>query len=293
MAPPAPSGRRWGQRSPDFGSIGDVTVLCGQRAVGIADIHLGELVGDLVLELREAHREAHDRVADILQQRIGERRRLRQPAGIPQDAITDRRAFRRIAVEQPGFCGAFDDERQLPGEVERVLHAGVHALAARRTVDVRRVARQEHAALGIVPDLALVDAEGREPDRIRHHDAGRAAMRHQGVDLLQGRIGMGLALLCRPEIGDHPPPVADDREESQDAVAMPEDVQMVFGVETGDVAVSQRPVRLERRALERETQPVPHRRMGAVAADQPVGLQRFAFAVRPWSARPRRRFPCR
>ena len=38
------------------------------------------------------------------------------------------------------------DESQLPGEVEGVLQAAVHAVALRRRADVGRVARQQDTA---------------------------------------------------------------------------------------------------------------------------------------------------
>ena len=147
-------------------------------------------------------------------------------------------------------------------------------------MDVRCVNGQEDAAFGVVLHLALVDAEGGQPDRIRHDDAGRAAARHQPVDLLERRIGMCLAVPGRPEIGDHPPAVADDGKEGQDAVAVPEDVKMIGGIEPGDMPVGQGPVGLQGRALEREAQPVPHRRMGAIATDQPADIERLVFPAR-------------
>ena len=61
---------------------------------------------------------------------------------------------------------------------------------------------------------------------------------------------------------------------------MPEDVQAVLGLEPGEMAVGQVPVAGLRRAVEGEAQPMSHRRMGAVAADQPVRGKRLALAVR-------------
>ena len=73
-------------------------------------------------------------------------------------------------------------------------------------------------------------------------DAVRAAQRDEGLDLLQGRIGtMGVAL-GRAEIGDDPPASLGDREERQDAVLVPEDVQAVLRLEPADMAVGQVPV---------------------------------------------------
>ena len=84
------------------------------------------------------------------------------------DHVADRAALGRVGVEQGALGRSLDDVRQLPGQVEGVLHAGVHALAAGRAVDVGGVAGQEHAALAVVLHLALVDAEVKfeeEPDK--------------------------------------------------------------------------------------------------------------------------------
>ena len=51
-----------------------------------------------------------------------------------------------VAVEKGiGGGDSPDDERQLPGEVEGILHARIHALSARRAVNVGRIAGEENA----------------------------------------------------------------------------------------------------------------------------------------------------
>src|SRR5579862_3338219 len=55
-----------------------------------------------------------------------------------------------IAVEQVGRRTATMDESQLPGEVVRVLDAGIHALPAHRAVDMHGVARQKDSFVAIV-----------------------------------------------------------------------------------------------------------------------------------------------
>ena len=85
----------------------------------------------------------------------------------------------RVAVEQRlGLALSLLYQGELPGEVEGVLHAGVHALAAGRAVDVGRVAREHHPAAPIVGHLAFVDAEAGQPDRIgQGQPAGPALVR--------------------------------------------------------------------------------------------------------------------
>ena len=61
------------------------------------------------------------------------------------------------------ICTSVHDGGELPGEVHGVADAGVHALSADRTVDVRGVAEQERAALAEPIGDPMVHAVGREP----------------------------------------------------------------------------------------------------------------------------------
>ena len=54
-------------------------------------------------------------------------------------------AFRLVAVEERRVRTPLQDGGELPGQVHRVADAGVHALSAHGTVDVRGVAEQERA----------------------------------------------------------------------------------------------------------------------------------------------------
>ena len=51
-----------------------------------------------------------------------------------------------IAVEQMRSAPAFDHRRQLPAQVDRIAHAGVHAKAAMRAVLMHRITGQKHPA---------------------------------------------------------------------------------------------------------------------------------------------------
>jgi hypothetical protein len=82
-----------------------------------------------------------------------------------QDLRRDRVALGVVAVEQRRVRLAVMDERELPRQVVRVLHPGVHALAPERAVDVSRVAGEEHAPAPVLCDLTRVDPEPREPAR--------------------------------------------------------------------------------------------------------------------------------
>ena len=59
---------------------------------------------------------------------------------------------------------ALDDIDQLPGHVEGVLHAGVHALAPHRNVDVGRIPSEEDASLPVLVGELALHAYTAEPD---------------------------------------------------------------------------------------------------------------------------------
>ena len=59
-----------------------------------------------------------------------------------------------VGVEQAFGCGAPDDLREFPAEVDRVLHAEVETLATGGNVDMGRIACQEDPAYLIVLNLA-------------------------------------------------------------------------------------------------------------------------------------------
>src|ERR1041384_3043291 len=62
---------------------------------------------------------------------------------VEQQPPADLMAFVVIRVEERGVCRAPQDGREFPAEVDGVLDAGVHALAAGRQMDVCGVAGQQ------------------------------------------------------------------------------------------------------------------------------------------------------
>ena len=80
---------------------------------------------------------------------------------LPRAVVVPRRMSRGVLSEPHAHTC------QLPREIRRVLHAGRDALTAGRAVDVRRIAGQEHAAVVDAIHHAAVDAELREPRRVR------------------------------------------------------------------------------------------------------------------------------
>ena len=59
--------------------------------------------------------------------------------------LGDRLAFRRIGVQQRGRAPPAQHRRELPSQIEGILHRDVHPLPGLRAVGVARVAGDEHA----------------------------------------------------------------------------------------------------------------------------------------------------
>src|SRR5713101_2203802 len=71
-----------------------------------------------------------------------------------------------VAVEQARRRTATMDQRQLPGQVVRILDAGIHALPAHRAVDMDRVTSQKDASVAVVSRRPIVDTEIGQPSRV-------------------------------------------------------------------------------------------------------------------------------
>ncbi len=134
----------------------------GERAVGVGDAQSGgSVVGESLLGGR----------AVALAQRA---HHVAQAGGaVVQDVAGDGAALVLVGVEQ-GRVGAVEEGGELPAEVVGVLDAGVHALAASRGVDVRRVACQEDAPGAVVVGQDYVDPMEGVPFRVLDDHAGDA-----------------------------------------------------------------------------------------------------------------------
>src|SRR6185503_3825757 len=77
--------------------------------------------------------------------RIAQSANGRQARPVLQYLVAHAASLRDIRVEPRVAARPMDRERQLPGEVEGVLHSRVHAFAAGWAMNVSRVAGQEHA----------------------------------------------------------------------------------------------------------------------------------------------------
>src|SRR6516162_4197585 len=118
-----------------------------------------------MLDRGQTKHDVTDKVTNRLSDRVSHRPDGRQPARGLEDLIANLAAFCAVAVERMLVALSPDDQGQLPGQIERILHSRVHALPAGRAVHVRRITREEGSAPTIARDFAAVDPETGEPDR--------------------------------------------------------------------------------------------------------------------------------
>ena len=72
-----------------------------------------------------------------------------------------------VGIKERRLGKSTDDGRELPGEVDRVADASVHALAAHGAVNVRGIAKQKRAALpGTVGDPMVNTVCGKPVDAL-------------------------------------------------------------------------------------------------------------------------------
>ncbi len=90
----------------------------------------------------------------------------------PNDLFGDGPAFSLVGIEQFVSGVAFQDERELPSQIESVLHAAVHPLSSRRRVHVRGIACQKHVSL----TEGIGQTDPGFPPRMPHHIAHRDAV---------------------------------------------------------------------------------------------------------------------
>src|SRR5437762_12454165 len=81
-----------------------------------------------------------------------------------------------------------DNETHLPCQIECVLNPGIHALTARRTVNIRRITRKKDPSESELVDLALGDMEPRKPDRVAQLYALTGPSIYKGLHLGQLRF---------------------------------------------------------------------------------------------------------
>src|SRR3984957_651165 len=176
-------------------------------------------------------------------------------------------------------AGAVRYHREFPRQVEGILHAGIHSLAASRTVNVRRVSRQKDPAALVVGDLALVDVEGRQPDRVRNFDAARSTPVQDSLNIFEGGIGTGSIRVCRSTIGNDTITARRDGKNDQHTVGMPEGACLTGMWHACEMCIRQHPVARLRAAFEFHSEFAANGAVRTVAPNQPGSFDDFLTTV--------------
>ena len=98
-------------------------------------------------------------------------------------AVADLAPFDLVRPQQIGSAPPLDRRRQLPGEVDRIADAGVHAKPSRGDHQVRGVARQEHASGLVTLGQQQVQLPGRDREHLvrdRHTHRSHELRGHVG-----------------------------------------------------------------------------------------------------------------
>src|SRR5580704_5414634 len=123
----------------------------GEPDAPIVEVEFGELIGHALAQRRYFPEGSHRETAQLLQNRIAQDGHFGQAAGVAQHLVADGTAFGGIAVENRCGCALMPHKRELPGEIEGILHPRVHALAAGGAMNMRRIAAQEYSTLPVAP----------------------------------------------------------------------------------------------------------------------------------------------
>ena len=117
---------------------------------------------------------------------------------------------------------------ELPGEIDGVADAGVHALAADGRVNVRGVAEQEGAAVAEVFGDAVVDAVGGEP--VHALDVDVNPVEDALGDVVPGEIVVGLfGLFVANGADETDAAVVVEREDGEEVGVVESDVEFAVG----------------------------------------------------------------
>jgi len=193
------------------------------------------------------------------------------------DGARDRPAFGLVAVEQQiAVASAAQHGGELPAEIDRVLDAGVHALAAGRAVDVGGIAGEKHAAVSIADGQPLVDAEGGEPARAVQPQARRAVTVHVALQFVDGAGRVVLVVLAH---GEDAPGRFLERKHRDGAAAVPPDVDALMVEIAVDLDVAEQVGLRLGVAFEFDAERAAHEAAGAIGADHVHGAQRLGAAV--------------
>ena len=120
-------------------NAGAVPVRTGQRAGWVGDVNVADPADGPALDRGQVSGQRDNGVADGPWPGVGDGPELDQGVRQGQDVGGHRPAFGAVAVQQRFRRAARRHQGQLPGQVVGVHDPGVHALPARRAVDVHGV----------------------------------------------------------------------------------------------------------------------------------------------------------
>ncbi len=154
-------------------------ILIDNRAPAVVDVQHRQRARHLALHHAQRRQQPQQRVAHPLRDRAVQRQQIVQAArrriGRFQKLGGHRHALGFIRFKQDQAPPLLLHQRQLPGQVKRILHAGVHPLSRRRTVGMRGVAGQKDAVDAVVRRHAAVNRVLVHPQRFADAAARRAA----------------------------------------------------------------------------------------------------------------------
>src|ERR1700704_1727746 len=111
-----------------------------------------------------------------------------QQLGGGQHVLSDWPPLLLVTVEKGRWRAATMDQRQLPGQVVRVLNAGIHALPAHRAVDMHRVTSQKDALVAVMSRGPIVYTEVGQPARVADANASRSPFGCDSLHIMQGGL---------------------------------------------------------------------------------------------------------
>jgi len=129
----------------------------------VSDAEFGEALDKGMLEGCETRNHRDNGVPESLSKFVGSAHDLGEAIGGVDDFFDHGKTLGIVAVEQFLVATAMENEIEFPDEIPDILQASVHALATERAVNVRGIARQEHAAGAQLGDVTMMDAEVSAP----------------------------------------------------------------------------------------------------------------------------------
>jgi hypothetical protein len=242
-----------------------LTAGLGEWAPRVGDRKLGHLAGRCALDRGHAADDGNDGVPHGPLGPVSHGQQSDDLVGEPEHTGRDGDALLAIGVQERVRGTAVRDQGQLPREVVRVHHPGVHALAAGGRVDVRGVSCEQHAPAPVGGGRLEVTLEGRQPSGLADLDGPRRTLRDQLLNLRERwRLASAVSRVGHDQA---PVPAAHRDADQGQPVRAEEGVNRVVSAGTVQRDVGQPPLLRVRLPLERKPGLMAHAAVRTVAAD--------------------------